>query len=162
MASSIPKASRVSTQCRRQKRQETIHKVQSRLHLIHLDSKAVGLTRGELREKASDSFLRLEQQREYRSDGRYIAEGITSRRSDGFFNRIEVNWLRHEATVYDEKLTEYFNQTGVGIAVDIVREHIYGLISSAYPHLTEECARQLAQRRENAKYRYGTDVSLHS
>lgn len=122
---------------------------------------AIGLSRQELRSRAEDSFLALEEAREIRSGGRYQAEGITSRRSEGFFNRIEVNWLRHEATIYDDELTEYFNQVGVGHAVDIVREHVYGIIADAYPHLRDECDRQLEQRRENAAWRYGTDVSKH-
>lgn len=143
------------------KRDTTIEFAKSRVGNIHLSPSAVGLSRQELRSRAKESFLALEEAREIRSGGRYQAEGITSRRSEGFFNRIEVNWLRHEATIYDDELTEYFNQVGVGHAVDIVREHVYGLIADAYPHLRDECDRQLEQRRENAAWRYGTDVSKH-
>lgn len=104
----------------------------------------------------------MEQLREERSGGRYEAQQITARRTDKFFDRIEVNFLRHEGTTYDDELEEYFNKTGVGQAVDMVRERVYELIATSYPHLREECGRQLEQRRNQAAFRYGIDITSRS
>lgn len=145
-------------QSAQRKRSETLAKVKSRLDSIHLSDDAVGLSRAELRKKASDSFLEIENRRAQRRRG-YEPEKITSRRTEAFFSRIEVNWLRHEGTVYDDELKEYFNETGVGQAVDMVREHVYGLIAQAYPHLADECDKQLDKRRKKEARKRGQDVT---
>ena len=120
----------------------------------------MGLSRDDLRKKASESFLEREAQREARSRGRYKAEKITSRRGEDFFNRIETNWLRHEGTIYDSELDIYFKKTGVNQAKDMVRERIYALIAYNYPHLADECDRQLDIRRKKAaRKNSGEDVT---
>lgn len=144
------------------KRAATLQKVASRLDSVQLRNDIQNLSRQKLREKASASFLELEQRREQRSGGRYTAEKITSRRGEKFFARIEVNYLRHEGTLYDDELKEYFNATGVGQAVDMVRERVYGLIADAYPHLKDECERQLQLRRAKELRKRGQDVSSRS
>lgn len=141
------------------KRQETLTKVSSRLDSIDLKDEYKHLTRQELRHQASESFLAIEKRREERSRGKYVAEQITSRRTDAFFDRIEANYLRHEGTVYDEELKEYFNATGVGQAIDMVREKIYNTIASYYPHLERECEKQLGKRRNKEARKRGQDVT---
>ena len=144
------------------KRQKTLDRVESRLDSVVLKKSVRGLSREELRRRAVESFEQLELDREIRSGGGYSAEVVTSRRSEGFFDRIEVNFLRHEGTVYDRELGEYFGATGVGQAVDAVRERVYGLIAAEYPHLGVECRRQLDVRRERELWARGQDVSSRS
>ena len=151
--------SQASLKAAEKKRQETLNKVSRRLDSIDLKDEYKHLTRDDLREKASDSFLTLEQRREARSNGRYVAEQITSRRTDVFFNRIETNYLRHEGTVYDDELKEYFNATGVGQAIDMVRERVYDTIAAYYPHLADECEKQLGKRRAKEARKRGQDVT---
>ena len=103
--------------------------------------------------------MEIEHRREQRSRGKYVAEQIISRRTDTFFNRIEANYLRHEGTVYDDELKEYFNATGVGQAIDMVRERIYGVIAEYYPHLANECEKQLGKRRSKEARKRGQDVT---
>lgn len=151
--------SQASLAAAEKKRQETLTKVSSRLDSIDLKDEYKHLTRQELRQQASESFLAIEKRREERSRGKYVAEQITSRRTDAFFDRIEANYLRHEGTVYDEELKEYFNTTGVGQAIDMVREKIYNTIASYYPHLKEECEKQLGKRRNKEARKRGQDVT---
>lgn len=73
--------------------------------------------------------------------------------SDGFYQRIKVNYLRHEGTRYDHELERYIGKTGVADAEDMVREHVYELIAAEYPHLADECNRQLADRRAQEEQR---------
>lgn len=151
--------SQASLKAAEKKRQETLDKVTLRLDSIDLKEEYKTLTREDLRQKASDSFLTLEQRREARSNGKYVAEQITSRRTDAFFNRIETNYLRHEGTIYDEELKEYFNATGVGQAIDMVRERVYDTITIYYPHLANECEKQLGKRRAKEARKRGQDVT---
>lgn len=151
--------SQASLAAAEKKRQETLTKVSSRLDSIDLKDEYKHLTRQELRHQASESFLAIEKRREERSRGKYVAEQITSRRTDAFFDRIEANYLRHEGTVYDEELKEYFNATGVGQAIDMVREKIYNTIASYYPHLERECEKQLGKRRNKEARKRGQDVT---
>lgn len=144
------------------KRAATLEKVSSRLDSIDLADGYKGLTRSQLRDAASESFLALEARRAERSGGFYEPEIITSRRTDPFFDRIETNYLRHEGTVYDSELDEYFNATGVGQAIDMIRERIYSRIAYYYPHLANECDRQLAQRRAKEAYKRRQDVTNRS
>lgn len=149
-----------STKAAQAKRQQTLDMVASRLDSVHLVDEVRGLSREELREKASASFLEIEARREQRSRGRYKAESITSRRTESFFDRIEVNWLRHEGTTYDDELDVYFRKTGVNQAKDMVRERIYTQIAQEYPHLENECERQLGVRRAKAaRKNKGEDVT---
>lgn len=151
--------SQASLRAAEKKRQETLDKVTSRLDSIDLKDEYKYLSRQELRQRSSASFLGIERRREQRSRGKYVAEQITSRRTDAFFNRIEANYLRHEGTVYDNELKEYFNATGVGQAIDMVRERIYGVIAEYYPHLEEECEKQLGKRRSKEARKRGQDVT---
>lgn len=151
--------SQASLAAAEKKRQETLTKVSSRLDSIDLKDEYKHLTRQELRHQASESFLAIEKRREERSRGKYVAEQITSRRTDTFFDRIEANYLRHEGTVYDAELKEYFNATGVGQAIDMVREKIYNTIASYYPHLEGECEKQLDKRRSKEARKRGQDVT---
>ena len=151
--------SQASLRAAEKKRQETLDKVTSRLDSIDLKDEYKYLSRQELRQRSSESFLEIERRREQRSRGKYVAEQITSRRTDAFFNRIEANYLRHEGTVYDNELKEYFNMTGVGQAIDMVRERIYGVIAEYYPHLEEECEKQLGKRRSKEARKRGQDVT---
>lgn len=144
------------------KRQATLDKAASRLHTITLRDDVVGLSPARLQKLANEHFLHREQERELRSGGRYIAETITDRRSQGFLDRIAVNWLRHEGTVYDRELDEYFANIGVNQAKDMVREHVYALIAAAYPHLAGECDRQLGVRRAKSARTLKMDVSSRS
>ena len=152
--------SEAQTKVAQARRQETLDLVSSRLDSVQLKSEVLGLTRAELRNKASESFLELEARREARSQGRYTAEKITSRRGEDFFNRIETNWLRHEGTIYDSELDVYFKKVGVNQAKDMVRERVYSLIAHNYPHLADECTRQLDIRRKKAaRNNLGEDVT---
>lgn len=143
-------------------RKETLTMASAALTSLSLSVEHTGLTYEELKDRATTSFLAIEKRREDRSGGRYTAEQVTSRRSERFFHRIIVNWLRHEGTRYDSSLDEYFNMVGVNVAKDMVRERAYQLIAQEYPVLAEECQRQLTQRRATTLRRTGQDVTVQA
>ena len=132
------------------KRDETVRIATEVLQHLHLADEFKGLTRQQLKDRASESFLAIEQRRA-RHRKNYTPEQITPRRGEKFFDRIIVNWLRHDGTVYDAQLDEYFNLVGVNVAKDMVREQIYRLIAAEYPELADECERQLKLRRNKQR-----------
>jgi len=56
-----------------------------------------------------------------------------------FLERIQVNYLRHERTFYDEAMS----MAEDGEAKHALREHVLERIARAYPHLASECDRQM-------------------
>lgn len=68
--------SQASLRAAEKKRQETLDKVSERLDSIALKEECKNLSREELRQRASESFLEIERRREQRSRGRYVAEQL--------------------------------------------------------------------------------------
>ena len=66
--------------------------------------------------------------------------------SPAFLERITVNYLRHVLTRYDQALLSIAGKTGNRTALAVIRRRIYTAIADAYPALSAECARQLAER----------------
>lgn len=156
------KRSAAAKQAAATRRSNTIATAASRLHTIVLDPEYTGLTKEALKRAAIEHFEQRELDREYRSGGNYVAEKVTSRRGEQFIDRITVNFLRHNGTVYDEELDTYFSSIGVNQAKDIVREHVYGLIKKEYPYLASECDRQLSLRRAESARVLKQDVTART
>lgn len=123
------------------KRNETLSEVNTVLDTLHLSNDVTGLDYATLKSKASENFLRIENNRAQRRKN-YTPEKITSRRTDKFFHRIITNWLRHDGTTYDSRLDELFNKIGVNDGKVMIRTRIYDLIAQEYPYLADECERQ--------------------
>jgi hypothetical protein len=66
---------------------------------------------------------------------------------NGFYQRITVNYLRHELTDYEYELHRVLGKVGVDDAIDSLRQKIYNAIGRAYPDLQSECNRQMHKRR---------------
>lgn len=128
------------------KRAKTMAVVEQRLGKVRLRKHSVGLSEETLRERAVAHYNNMQESRAYEYDYDFDPVGVQGA-PDGFYQRIEVNYLRHQGTKYDSELDAYIGATGVRDAVGMVREHVYGLIAAEYPHLKDECARQLDDRR---------------
>jgi len=63
--------------------------------------------------------------------------------SDEFLQRIEVNYIRHELTPYEEKLEEVRGKVGAEELRFEIRKKILGAIANSYPDLVNECKRQM-------------------
>jgi hypothetical protein len=63
-----------------------------------------------------------------------------------FLERISVNYLRHELTNYETLLARTYGKVGVREAYYEIAKKVYSAIASAYPHLLEECDRQLRRK----------------
>lgn len=98
-----------------------------------------------LRRRAIAHFNdRLEERQMYRD---YDVGEPASASSDGtFLRRIEVNYVRHVETAYDDALESLWGRMGVESAVAVVRRRVYALIAATYPSLANECERQAADR----------------
>lgn len=55
-----------------------------------------------------------------------------------FLNRICVNYIRHNLTIYENELEKIFGKVGSKEAYRLLNEKIYSVISSIYPTLAEE------------------------
>lgn len=66
-----------------------------------------------------------------------------SKNSDkAFLDRIQVNFIRHNLTEYDEHLYGIKGRVGIYFGVDRIRDVIFEEIAKAYPYLAHECKRQ--------------------
>lgn len=59
-----------------------------------------------------------------------------------FLNRIQVNYLRHCMTEYEEKLDQISGRVGFGEGYTDIRKKIFTEIARLYPWLVDECKRQ--------------------
>jgi len=55
-----------------------------------------------------------------------------------FLQRIQVDFIRHELTAYDEELDRVACKIGAADARDAIRDKIYYAMAEAYPELEEE------------------------
>ena len=61
----------------------------------------------------------------------------------GFLERIQVNYIRHCLTKYDENLERVAGKVGIKEAIWEIRKKVYEAIAECYPKLAQECQRQL-------------------
>lgn len=61
-----------------------------------------------------------------------------------FLNRITVNFLRHQASNYEEELENIFGKVGKLLGYTTIKNKILTAIKSKYPALSAECNKQLA------------------
>lgn len=88
----------------------------------------------ELKGKAIDSF---NEWKSYKSEDGYCGNGDKL-----FFNRIIVNFLRHECSNYEKKLDEIYGKVGIDDAYMRLKNKVLDAIKNTYPFLSEECERQ--------------------
>jgi hypothetical protein len=68
---------------------------------------------------------------------------FVNKKSDkSFLQRIQVNYIRHMLTSYDNNLEEIFRRAGVKDAYKVIRNKVFTEIGNAYPYLKQECNRQ--------------------
>jgi hypothetical protein len=60
-----------------------------------------------------------------------------------FLERIQVNYIRHQLTQYDDSLEEVAGKAGVSEAIRVIRTRIYAAIAKAYPQLAAKCQAKL-------------------
>lgn len=63
-----------------------------------------------------------------------------------FLNRICVNYIRHNLTMYENELEKIFGKVGSKEAYCLLNEKIYSVISSTYPTFSDECSNQLLRK----------------
>lgn len=63
-----------------------------------------------------------------------------------FLDRITVNYLRHEMSIYEDSLDQVYGRIGADAARGKIRMKVYEAIAETYPELAAECTRQLAYR----------------
>lgn len=67
---------------------------------------------------------------------------------DPFRDRLCVNYLRHQATLYHENLDQLFRKTGTNKAYLLLWERITAIICRGYPVLEAEARRQFQERKD--------------
>lgn len=79
-------------------------------------------------------------------DDDYCCRSASRGSDELFLERITVNYIRHNLTGYDAKLFAQKGKIGGGEAVQIIRRRVFEEIAFAYPHLADECDRQMIRR----------------
>ena len=105
------------------------------------------LSDAEVLEDAIDHFNRRRGRRRFYDDDDFYELQPADKDSDkSFLERITVNYIRHNLTSYDSKLLAQRGRIGGGDAVPIIRRRVFEEIAIAYPHLSDECDRQMISR----------------
>lgn len=81
-----------------------------------------------------------------RSYNDWNADDVSPDAASAFLERISVNYIRHNLTIYDKALEEISGRVGITDAIKEIRRKIYEAISTRYPELALECARQMERR----------------
>ena len=97
----------------------------------------IGIPDGDIYVLAIDHYEALWAHR-----GKYKTVDLHSDNLSEFHQRIVVNYLRHQCTNYDGKLTALTGRVGVDEAKDLVRSRILEAIADQWPELAAECGRQ--------------------
>lgn len=100
----------------------------------------------EVLEDAIDYFNRRQRRRDWNDDNYYEFTPADRDSGSRFLERITVNFIRHNLTSYDSKLLAQRGRIGGDAAVPIIRRRVFEEIACAYPHLADECDRQMIQR----------------
>jgi hypothetical protein len=112
-----------------------------------LEIRLPDLERGELEREATAHRNALAWERAQWRDYDELPEDATPEdATPAALARWCVNWLRHQATAYDETLAALFGRTGRDEAARRLRARVYGEIARAYPWLAEEAWRQRQAR----------------
>lgn len=104
----------------------------------------------ELRTRAIEHYNRRLDERAWWS--RDVKDPATANSDPAFLTRIEVNFIRHELTRYEELLDSTASRVGTRTANTIITRRIFEAIAQAYPHLQAECDRQLTRKEVAASY----------
>jgi hypothetical protein len=102
-----------------------------------LEIKIPEIAKDRLREKAVEHFNLRQAER-----GR-VRDVATLESDPDFIDRIVVNYLRHECSMYERLLDATFGKVGVDEASLRIKERVLDEIASTYPNLGTECMRQL-------------------
>ncbi|WP_306322282.1 MULTISPECIES: hypothetical protein [unclassified Streptomyces] len=103
---------------------------------------------GRLAERAVAHRNRLDEERVWWRADRPLDRATVERAAvDGCdastLRRWQVDFLRHRLIRYDELLDGLFGRTGRAEAEQLLRRRVYDAIRTTYPHLAQECERQL-------------------
>lgn len=99
----------------------------------------------ELERHAWESYSRLQWERDH-------AEADGAGADLEFMQRICVNYLRHELTIYDQQLREIAGQVGCHSAYLALKSKVLKAIADVYPDLAPECMRQEDRMRRDMVY----------
>lgn len=100
------------------------------------------LSEAELSRQACEHYNHRATDRSFLRDRGDFMQFATSNSDPAFLNRIKVNYLRHEYTIYDEALYGVRKKIGAGRSRAAIRNLVLREIAKVYPALAEECDRQ--------------------
>lgn len=66
--------------------------------------------------------------------------------SRDFLDRITVNYIRHNLTIYDAGIAMLFNRVGGEQAYELLTRKVFEKIAQHYPSYAKECERQLKEK----------------
>lgn len=112
-----------------------------RKDLSNMRFKVPLLSEKNLLKRAINHYNEMQDWREF--NGRSTCGLYANENSDiEFLKRIQVNYLRHCLTSYEEKLDDISGRVGVFEGYVDIRKKIFTEIARVYPELEDECKRQ--------------------
>lgn len=79
-------------------------------------------------------------------DPEYYSVPASKNSGEEFLQRIQVNYIRHRLTSYENLLYEQRGKLGKAEALEIIQRRIFHAIIENYPELKLECERQMIHR----------------
>lgn len=81
--------------------------------------------------------------------GDFSSDPANEKSDKKFLDRIQVNYLRHCVSDYENRLEDIYGRVGVSKAYIIIKNRVLDKIGEVYPWLKGECIRQKTQRNED-------------
>lgn len=128
----------------KRKQQQLIEYVEKLPIIIHQ------IPREELRRKACKAYDEWPGSIEDRRGSGAIAGRYSP---EDFLLHIECNYVRHNLTQYKHHLNETVSRVGLNSAYQIIHRRVYEAIAEVYPHVRDECARQLDPNQQAHRFR---------
>lgn len=109
-----------------------------------LDAQTITVQRVEqVIQRACDHYNERQKERYWKRGEYEFPEPVTTECDPDFLDRIAVNFLRHCHTEYDSVLNQLTGKVGKTEACILIKIRVLKEIAKAYPHLRQECQRQI-------------------
>lgn len=138
---SAKRASKKGVDTKRQKLIDLVSKVKI---TVDLDSNVLI--------NAIDSYNEFQSAKEWRG---YSVRYASVNSDSSFLQRIQVNYIRHNLTQYDEYVDDLYRRVGKHEAYRLLKNRTLSEIAKVYPHLYDECNNQMIDEEIDCDLDYG-------
>lgn len=117
-------------------------RIKTQKYVDSLNIEVEKFSRHDLIENACDQYNAYKEYIQSERSEWFDFEPASSRSDQSFLNRICVNFLRHQATKYEQCLDDTKGKVGTNKAYFEIKIKVLNAIAKEYPWLEHECSRQ--------------------